>query len=80
MSAVPKSVGFGSYAVGYFALKIMVNCAAATNTPNHINAQLFASIKVNFGFRILVFADAYGGWLPTIKTERIRNLPSDSRI
>ena len=67
MSAVPNVFGFGGYAVGDFALKIMVNGAAAANPPNHINTQPFASIKINLGFRVLVFADAYGGWLPTIK-------------
>jgi hypothetical protein len=56
----------------------MINGAAATNTPNHVNAQPFAGIKVNLSRRVLVFANTHGGWLPTIKPQSVRNLSSDS--
>ena len=78
MSLGAEICGFGDYAVSYFALKIMVDSAAATDAPNHINAQLFACVKVNFILRVLVFADAHGGRLPTIKPQSIRHLPSNS--
>ena len=66
--------GFGDYAVGDFTLEIMVNCAAAADTPNHIHAQLFAGVKVNLGFWVLVFANAHGGRLPTVKPQSIGHL------
>ena len=59
--------------IGNFALKIMVDSAAAANPSNHINALLLASVKVNLGFWRLVSANAYRRRMPTIKPKRIRN-------
>ena len=36
----------------------MVYCASTADAPCHINTQLFASIKVDFSFGVLVLSDA----------------------
>jgi hypothetical protein len=72
--------GFGDYAVGDFALEIMVDGAAAADAPHNINAQMFASIQVNLVFGILVFTHAHGGRPPPIEPQGIRHLSHDSRV